>query len=146
MKPVMYLFLRQDLGMSTGKAAAQVAHAAVEAYRITPFEMIEEWLKGGHYTKIVLTARDGDHVRDIQIYLRERGFSTRLIIDEGRTEIASHTPTALGVEVVDKDDEHTAATFSSFKTYRDPEPIQVQHGGKGSVNIQVGRSLRVFRK
>lgn len=119
MKPVMYIFLNRDLGMSTGKASAQVAHAAVEAYRLSSETMIDAWYLGNHYTKLVMLAEDANHLRSIKEYIEERGFKTKMIIDEGRTEIAAHSPTALGVEIVDKDDPHTAATFESFKTYKE---------------------------
>lgn len=120
----MYLFVNKGLGMSTGKTAAQVAHAAVLAANCanTDPDLVSEWYKGGHYTKLVMEARDEEHLRNIRDYLGDRGFETYSIIDEGRTEISPHTFTALGVEIVDRDDEHTAATFSSFKTYRDPKP------------------------
>lgn len=124
MKPAMYLFLNKGLGMSTGKSAAQVAHAAVEAYRISPDNWIKEsWYKGGHYMKLVMECRDADHLRDTERYLNDRGFKTALIIDEGHTEIAPITPTALGVQLVDKDDAHTAETFSSFRLYKN-EPCE----------------------
>ncbi len=122
MKPVMYIFANKGVGMSAPKLAAQVAHAAVEAFRISKPEMLDEWYKGGHYTKIVLEARDEEHLRNIREYLMTRGFNVVTIIDEGRTEINPHTLTALGVEVVNKDDEHTALTFSDFKTYRENKP------------------------
>jgi PTH2 family peptidyl-tRNA hydrolase len=121
-KPVMYLFLNKGLGMSTGKAAAQVAHAAVEAFRLSESNLLQDWYTGGHYTKLVMEARDTEHLFVIKHYLEERGFKVALIIDEGRTEIEPHTPTALGVEVVDKNDPHTAATFESFRTYREDKP------------------------
>lgn len=128
----MYIFLNKGLGMSTGKAAAQAAHAAVEAYRLTEQNIItgnrtasavhEAWYEGGHYKKIVLEARDRHQLRDIEHYLNERRFLTKLIIDEGRTEIAAFTPTALGVEIVNKDNAHVAKTFSGFRLYQDEEP------------------------
>lgn len=126
MDPRMYIFLNQGLGMSTGKAAAQASHAAVEAYRITEYDMLEHWYVGGHYTKLIMAADDESHLRTIQHYIEERGFATKLIIDEGRTEIRAFTATALGVQVVDKDDPHTAATFESFRLYRDPKPPKKQ--------------------
>lgn len=116
---VMYLFLNRGLSMSVGKASAQIAHAAVEAYRVSSTEMIEKWYEGGHYTKLVMLARDNEHLRNIQAYLEERGFKTKLIIDEGRTEVAPFSPTALGVELVDKDDPNVEATFSSFELYKE---------------------------
>lgn len=129
MKPAMYLFLNKGLGMSTGKSAAQAGHAAVEAALISngmTSTMTHEkgaiwdaWRKGLHYAKYVMQARDRDHLLDIERYIRDRGFRTALIIDEGHTEIDPITPTALGVEIVDKDDPHTQATFESFELYRD---------------------------
>lgn len=122
MNPVMYLFVNKGLGMSTGKTAAQASHAAVEAYNKSDQSMIDEWYKGGHYTKLVMEARDTEHLLMIERYLTDRQIRTALIIDEGRTEIDPHTPTALGCVIVDKDDEEVKAIFSSFRTYRDPKP------------------------
>lgn len=122
MKPVMYTFLNKGLGMSVGKASAQAQHAAVEAFQISDELLTEEWYKGGHYTKVVFEAADAQQLLVFERYLTERGFKTKLIIDEGRTEIDPFTVTALGVEIVDRDDPHTAATFENFKTYKDPKP------------------------
>lgn len=121
MNPVMYIFINKGLGMSPGKVAAQAGHAAVEAYRLTPEDsnVLRMWYAGGHYTKIVLEARDALHLHSIERYIKDRGFKTSLIVDEGRTEIDPHTPTALGVEVVDKDNVHVAQTFSSFSLYKE---------------------------
>ena len=138
MQPVMYLILNKSLGMSTGKAAAQASHAAVEAYRLSmslePDEHVPPmphmnaaalyernevrlWYKGGHYTKIVLEA-EGDFGH-LHKYLYERGFVNALIIDEGRTEIDPFTPTAIGCAIVDKNNPHVQATFGEFGLYRD---------------------------
>lgn len=133
MRPAMYIILNQNAGMSTGKAAAQASHAAVEAYRLslgaTPHipcvqhdeepNIVRRWYRGGHYTKIVLGAENMDFVRG---YIEARGFKCALIVDEGRTEIAPFTPTAVGVEIVDKDDPHVQDTFGEFKLYNDPRP------------------------
>lgn len=120
MKPVMYLFLNSTVGMSPGKMAAQAAHAAVEAFQISDNAKIEAWYVGRHHTKLVMDGGSGTQLKVIKDYLERRGFSCELIIDEGRTEIEPFTPTALGVEIVDKDDEHTAATFESFRTLKPP--------------------------
>lgn len=131
MRAVMYLFANKGLGMSSGKMAAQVSHAAVEAYRLSlqregewwhETDIIKDWYIGGHYCKYVMLAEDEAHLHTIRHYLEERGFKTKLIIDEGHTEVRPHTATALGVEIVDKDDPHTAATFKDFKIFRDPPP------------------------
>lgn len=150
MKPAMYLFINKGLGMSPGKIAAQAGHAAVEAALLSHPEprvygtphfrygnrteqgaesmltLWDAWRTGLHYAKYVMEARDETHLHTIERYLRDRGFRTALIIDEGHTEINPIQVTALGVALVDKDDLHTAATFSSFKLYREepkrPEP------------------------
>jgi peptidyl-tRNA hydrolase len=119
MKTAMYIFVNKGLGMSTGKAAAQASHAAVEAYRLSKPALVEHWYKGNHYTKLVMEAQDAEQMRVIERYINDRGFKTSLIIDEGLTEIEPHSITALGVEVVDKDDPHTLETFSTFKLYED---------------------------
>lgn len=133
MNPAMYIFVNKGAGMSTGKTAAQAGHAAVNAFVLSmkhsengafmeETNLVRVWYKGGHYMKLVMECRDADHLRDTERYLRDRGFKTALIIDEGHTEVPHITPTALGVELVDKDDPHVAATFSGFKLYRD-DPI-----------------------
>lgn len=118
MKPVMYILMDPKLRMSTGKAAAQAAHAAVEAFRITPDSNTKRmWDCGGHYMKVVLQT---DDLWNAKHYIEERGFTTKLILDEGRTEFTNDlTPTALGVEILDKDNSHVAETFSAFKLYKD---------------------------
>lgn len=108
--------------MSVGKAAAQASHAAVEAFQLSNPEFVKAWYVGGHHTKLVMAGGDAAQLLTIERYLNERFFKTKLIIDEGRTEIDPFTPTALGVEIVDKDDEHTAATFGDFKTLRPKKP------------------------
>jgi peptidyl-tRNA hydrolase len=145
MKAAMYIFINKGLGMSPGKIAAQAGHAAVEAALLShpaldgdkpkPLGVLNAavekhlvwnaWRQGLHYAKYVMEARDAEHLRTIKDYLEERGFKSALIIDEGHTEIEPITATALGVALVDKDDPHTAATFSSFKLYREPRPQPV---------------------
>jgi len=122
--PAMYIFINDGLGMTKGKIAAQAAHAGVEAYRITPPDsnILRLWYKGGHYKKLVMAARDSVHLLTIERYLNDRGFKTALIIDEGMTEIEAHQPTALGVEVLDKNDPHVEASFCAFALLREPKP------------------------
>jgi PTH2 family peptidyl-tRNA hydrolase len=131
MNPAMYIFVNSALGMSAGKMSAQAAHAAVEAYRRSEATHLREWYKGGHYKKLVMDGGDSTQMLSIYHYLQERHFNCALIVDEGRTEETYFVPTAIGVEVVDKDDEHTAATFSSFKTYKEPpQPALGQPTGR----------------
>lgn len=129
MRAVQYIFINKGLGMSPGKIAAQAGHAAVEGYKATSSPaLIDAWYEGKHYTKLVMEARDEAHLYTIERYLKERGFRCALIIDEGHTEIPPHTATAIGCAIVDKDDPHTAATFSDFKLYREqpPKPLIIE--------------------
>lgn len=116
-----YIIANQGIGMTPGKLAAQVAHASVKGYELSVSKTIDEWNKTGH-TKIVLSARDTEHLLLAERYLSEQGIQTCLIIDEGRTEVDPLTPTALGTEIVDRDDEEIKFAFSTFKTYKEPKP------------------------
>lgn len=48
------------------------------------------------------------------------------MLDEGMTEIDPIVPTVLSVAIVDKKDAHTAATFSTFKLYRDTVRVSLE--------------------
>lgn len=132
MNPVQYIIINKGLGMSSGKMAAQAAHASVEGVRLSaktpggnPWDssIVNRWYRGGHYAKIVLEVEDGAALQIARQYIEDRGFKTALIIDEGRTEIEPMSVTALGCEIVDKDWPHARETFSAFKLYCDaPRP------------------------
>ena len=119
----MYLFVNKGIGMSPGKLAAQVAHAACLAQRGSNPEMVEDWYKFGFYTKLVMEARDADHIKTIERYLNERGIKTFIVIDEGRTEIKRHSVTALGVEILDKN--IVGPIFAEFDLYKPEMNIKV---------------------
>lgn len=124
-KPVMYIIANKGLGMSPGKLAAQVAHAAVRSAWNDEHANVKEWLSKGE-TKIVLEARDTEHLMTAERYLGEHGVVTHLVIDEGRTEIPAHSPTALASQIVDKDDEAIRFAFGDFRTYREtPDLIPI---------------------
>lgn len=129
MKPVMYLFMNRGLGMSKGKFGAQSGHAACKALRISEESMVDAWDVAHHETKLVMLAEDEMHLHTIQRYLEDREFKTALVVDEGRTEVRPFSATALGVEIVDKDDPHTAASFGDFRVYKDlpQEPNDYYH-------------------
>lgn len=144
MNPVRYIFINRGLKMTPGKIAAQAAHAemlAMEDFfrrhhndeaRIESGRLVidtddegrlyNEWIGSGHYTKLVMLAEDSEHLHTIERYLRERGYKTYLVIDEGRTEIARHSPTAMAVELVDKDEERVQQHFGEFRTYKEKKP------------------------
>lgn len=133
MRPARYIFINRGLGMSPGKIAAQAAHAETLAmYDIMAVEtekkrggpeLFREWYDSGHYAKLVMLAEDTEQLYSIERYLNERGYTTFLVIDEGRTEIRPFSPTALAVELVDRDDELVKSHFESFRTYK-PEKVK----------------------
>lgn len=145
--------------MTPGKIGAQAAHAEMLAMydyhradlaHVTDLELelnhswllkqaplFTEWIDSGHYTKLTMLAEDSEHLRNIKDYIEARGYRTYLVIDEGRTEIAPHSPTALAVELVDKDDERVQQHFGEFRTYKEK---------KKESGMPVGRRKRFFRK
>lgn len=124
MNPVMYLFANKGLGLSPGKLAAQVAHAACLAQRGSDPKLVDAWYKYGFYTKLVMEARDAEHIKTIERYLMERNINSWIVIDEGHTEIPKHSVTALGVEVVDK--EELGPIFAEFKLFKPEFTIKVK--------------------
>jgi PTH2 family peptidyl-tRNA hydrolase len=130
----MYIFANAGLGMSPGKLAVQCSHAAVEAYRISQGQfspLLDDWLAKG-YTKLVMEARDTEHLLSIERYLKQKGYNSALIIDEGRTEIDPHTPTALGIQIVDKESELVQFAFSDFKTLKPPKETDPYEAFEGT--------------
>lgn len=124
--PVIYIFLNKSLGMSVGKAAAQSAHAAVFAAAESDESKQQLWRINPHKTIIVLEARDEEHIRNISTYLKQRGFDTNMIIDEGVNEIDPHTITALSTGILDKDNEQVKLSFSTFNLYRDTVKVTLE--------------------
>ncbi len=120
----MYIIANQGLEMSSGKLAAQVAHAAVRAFARTDYKITPDWFAQGEM-KVVLQARDEAHMRNVLGYLDQHlpEVDPYVVIDEGRTEVPSLSMTAIGLPVMDKDDERVKFVMSNFKLYKDlPKP------------------------
>ncbi len=140
----MYIFINKGLGMSTGKAAAQASHAAVEAFRKSAPALVDAWLLGGHYKKLVMEADDSDELANVGGYLDDRGFDPEWIYDEGLTEFDGRLRhTAIGVPIVDKDDPNVAATFSTFRLYTDAPDVgaiaadKIKHGMLAADSVRI---------
>ena len=95
----MVIVVREDLNLSKGKTAAQVAHAAVscaleaKAKKRTWFR---RWYGEGQ-RKVVLKARDLEHLLELKTKAQNLGLITSLVVDAGLTEIPPETPTCLGI-------------------------------------------------
>lgn len=118
--PVSYIFVNKGLQMTAGKIGAQCFQAGMGGYLLSDPQLQAIWWKqGGHHTTLVMQTSDQITLQNIQDYLKERGFKSFMMIDEGMTEVDAHTKTSLGVEIVDKTDPHVRKTFESFSLYRD---------------------------
>lgn len=142
--------------MSPGKIAAQAAHAetlAMHDYFVTlnrvheldpedlqwaraQEQLYSVWFGYGHYTKYVMKSNDSTQMFTQERYIKDRGFKTYMVVDEGHTEETHMVPTAMAVELIDKDDERSAEAFSNFRLYKEPRPprdtSQPQGGEKKS--------------
>jgi len=94
--PTMALVVRQDLALTTGKIAAQCAHAAVDVVRAARrTRLLERWRAGGS-RKVVLAVEDLDRMRELHASV-PNGCYASLVTDAGRTEIPAGTTTVLGL-------------------------------------------------
>ncbi len=87
---------RNDLGMGSGKLAAQVAHAALDAYDGADDDLAEQWRADGQ-PKIVLRADDAATLQDLHEEARRAGLPRALVRDAGRTQLEPGTLTALAI-------------------------------------------------
>lgn len=97
------MVMREDLGMSPGKLAAQAAHAAVLACNVAPHKALDAWHRSG-CTKIVLGV-SGEHTL-IHLYKTAAAhyLPVSIICDEGRTEVARGTITGIGIGPAEDDE------------------------------------------
>lgn len=100
------ILMRQDLKLPKGKAAAQAAHAAVEAVLRSEKELVKAWKSEG-MPKIVLKVKD---MKELMVYnqrAKDSDLVTAVITDAGRTTVEPGTTTCLAIgpdkeEEVDK--------------------------------------------
>ncbi len=97
---------RTDVGMGTGKLAAQVAHASLSAYENAGGTAQSEWKSGGQ-KKIVLKGSGEKQLQDLAEKARREGLPYALVRDAGHTQLESGTLTALAIgpgeeRIVDK--------------------------------------------
>ncbi len=92
--------VRGELRLTPGKAAVQVAHAAVELYRQaverSDRRIVRRWLSTGE-KKIALVAPTLSELEALARTAEARGLPTVWIRDAGLTEVAPGTVTCLGI-------------------------------------------------
>ena len=95
----MALVARADLKLSKGKFAAQASHAAVNAAltasNVCP-KNLKDWISNGS-RKIVVEARNLEHLKRIYGEARADGLVAEMITDAGHTEIPAGTVTVVAI-------------------------------------------------
>lgn len=90
------IVVRDDLKLSKGKLAVQVAHAAVSACEIAGEEIREAWKEGGQ-KKVVLRVAALQELFELKEIARKHRLPAVLITDAGLTEVPPGTITVLGI-------------------------------------------------
>ncbi|KAI0768512.1 peptidyl-tRNA hydrolase PTH2-domain-containing protein [Trametes elegans] len=95
----LVLVVRTDLGMSTGKIAAQCGHATLACYKIlqkTNPGLLKHWERTGQ-AKIALKASSEEELLELEAIAKSLNLAARSIVDAGRTQIAAGSRTVLGI-------------------------------------------------
>lgn len=90
------IVIREDLKLSSGKMAVQVAHAAILAMERAEKRVVRDWKEEGQ-RKIVLKAPTLQDVFRLRDEAERAGVASAIVIDAGLTEIPPGTVTALGL-------------------------------------------------
>lgn len=97
----MVIVARSDLRISSGKLAAQCAHAAVSSYAASKEynpHVTNVWESTGQAKIVVRTDGDGEmELYNLAEKAKRLNIITALIRDAGHTQLLSGTPTALGM-------------------------------------------------
>jgi len=92
---------RTDVGMGTGKLAAQVAHASLSAYEDTDGPARREW-KGEGQKKVVLKGESERQLFELADAAERKGIPHAIVRDAGHTQLDPGTVTALAVGPADE--------------------------------------------
>lgn len=102
-EPIMYLIVRNSLGMKKGKIGAQTAHAAIGIFKKyldnkSSFskdnnKIFDQWMETGT-TKIVLKANDDEWMQLKKILNEDMWYIVR---DAGRTQVEKNSETVIAM-------------------------------------------------
>ncbi|KAF5355968.1 hypothetical protein D9756_004242 [Leucocoprinus leucothites] len=95
----MVLVVRNDLGMTSGKIAAQCGHATLACYKALVRKnpaLVSHWERTGQ-AKIALKASSEDQLIELEAIARSLNLCARSIHDAGHTQVDAGTRTVLGI-------------------------------------------------
>ncbi|PAV21896.1 PTH2 family peptidyl-tRNA hydrolase [Pyrrhoderma noxium] len=95
----LVLVVRTDLKMSSGKIAAQCAHASLACYkalRTSNPVLLRHWERTGQ-TKVALRVDNEEEMETLEAMARSLNLCARSIHDAGRTQVAAGSRTVLGI-------------------------------------------------
>ncbi len=90
------IVVRDDLKLSKGKLAVQVAHAAVSTYECAGEKIRRIWIEEGQ-KKVVLRVPGLKELYELKEQARREGLPSVLITDAGLTQLPPGTTTVLGI-------------------------------------------------
>ena len=90
------ILIRTDLKLPKGKAAAQAAHASVEAVLRSNTDAVDAWHSQG-MKKIVLKVAGEKELLQYQQAAKREGLVASLITDAGKTVVAPGTKTCVAI-------------------------------------------------
>lgn len=92
----LVICVRNDLGMSVGKVAAQVGHAVHAALMDSKWKDLRAWEATGS-KKVTLRVDSEEQLNELKKQARDLGLVARSIQDAGHTEVEAGTTTVLAV-------------------------------------------------
>jgi PTH2 family peptidyl-tRNA hydrolase len=90
------IVVREDIGMSAGKLAAQCCHASVSAALKSRKIALNEWIDEGQ-KKIILQVSGEKALHDLKRRCDKARLASFIVSDAGFTELSPGTITALGI-------------------------------------------------
>lgn len=140
--PTQFVFLNKSLNMSSGKAAAQAAHA-IEELVYTIFtdasqEKIQEYKKNmsaSPRSMIVLQVEDTEELYKLNSYLNSQDIWTGIYVDE-LANGQRFVPTALAVEYLDRNEIKAKLLSGMYEKFTSKEELKTERYEKALLDIE----------